>query len=304
MKLIYVNDILGEINIILDSWNQEFKSSFPITEELFKAKIIDSAYTLKKESICLYLEKEYIGSVILKDYDNSLYVSFIHIINDKRNKGYGELLIDEVKKLAEEKNYKKIILGSDPDCIFSGVFMEENDDVHRFFSNQGFTRDYINYNLIAYETPRSVPVPDDYVIRKAEEKDRLELLDFIKAHFSERWLNEVRENKINQVYVLLYEDKIIGFVNTALSQNHHYPNSLNLYLLFDNLAGIGPLGLAPDFQSRGLGKGFVNYVMRDLFDSGASEVMVDWTGLIDFYKKCGFNEVYKKYIIYSTKVGN
>jgi N-acetylglutamate synthase-like GNAT family acetyltransferase len=304
MKLIYVNDILGETNIILDSWNQEFKSSFPITEELFKAKIIDSAYTLKKESICLYLEKEYVGSVILKGHDNNLYVSFIHIKNDKRNKGYGELLINEIKKLAEEKKYKKIILGSDPDCIFSGVFMEKNDDVHRFFSNQGFTRDYINYNLIAYETPKRVPVPDDYDIRKAEEKDRLELLDFIKAHFSERWLNEVRENKINQVYVLLHEDKIIGFVNTALSQNHHYPNSLNLYQLFDNLAGIGPLGLAPDFQSRGLGKGFVNYVMRDLFDSGASEVMVDWTGLIDFYKKCGFNEVYKKYIIYSMKVGN
>jgi N-acetylglutamate synthase-like GNAT family acetyltransferase len=158
--------------------------------------------------------------------------------------------------------------------------------------------------LIAHETPRSVPVPDDYVIRKAEEKDRLELLDFIKVNFSERWLKEVSENKINQVYILLHEDKIIGFVNTAFSQNHHYPNSLNLYKLFDNLAGIGPLGLAPEFQSRGLGKGFVNYILRDLFASGASEVMVDWTGLIDFYKKCGFNEVYKKYIIYSVKVGN
>ncbi|MDD3129203.1 MAG: GNAT family N-acetyltransferase [Candidatus Izemoplasmatales bacterium] len=303
MKLIFIHHFLGKVDSILKNWNEEFKDSFPITEELFNTKIIDSKYTLINESICLFENKDYVGTIIFKALDDDLYISFVHITKEKRFKGYGKLLINKAIELAKKYNYKKIILGSDPDCLFSGVFMEGNDEVHRFFSNQGFTREYLNYNLIAYKPPEPIWLDDEYKIKKAEETNEVELLSFIENNFSSRWLKEVKENTLEQVYLLFYKNRIIGFINSAISKNHHYPNSLNLYELFENLAGIGPLGIAPEFQSLGLGKGFVNFVIRDLFRLGASEVMVDWTGLIEFYKKCGFNKIYKTYIIYSMKVG-
>ncbi|MFA7076279.1 MAG: GNAT family N-acetyltransferase, partial [Candidatus Izemoplasmatales bacterium] len=265
MKLITTQKIISNTSLILDHWNNEFSNTFLLSEELFNIKIINSDYTLINESFCLFDNEEYIGTIVFKVLDENLYISIIHVIKDKQFLGYGKLLIKEAYELAKKNNYKKIFLGSDPECLFSGVFMEGNDEVHRFFSNQGFAREYLNYNLIAYTSPETIWLSNDYEIKKADLKRRNELLNFINDNFSKRWLLEVSNNSINQVYILLHKNKIIGFINSALSNNHHYPNSLNLYKLFDNLAGIGPLGIAPIYQSKGLGKGFVNYVLRDLF---------------------------------------
>lgn len=303
MELVLTRNTKDKISVIVKAWNEEFGDAFPLTEKLFKAKVIKSNFSLNKESICLFKNSAYIGSIFFKTYENCLYLSYIHIIKSERFKGYGKILLEIGERLTQKYKCQKIILGSDPDCLFSGVFMEKNDEVHRFFSNQGFTKDYLNYNLIARNAPPLLVKPDEYTITRANESLSDELLEFIKKNFSKRWLMEIKNNQINQVYLLKHDNQIIGFINSAISTNKSLPNSLNLYPLFSNLAGIGPLGIAPDFQAKGLGKIFVNYVVRDLFKRGASEVMVDWTGLVDFYLKCGFEEVFKTYIIYSKKVG-
>lgn len=303
MELVFTRNIKTNYKTILNAWNEEFGESFPLTEKLIDKKLFHSRFTLEKESICVFKNDNYIGSIFFKLYDDNLYISFIHVVRDERFKGYGKLLIEEGEKLANKLNANKIILGSDPDCLFSGVFMEGNDEVQRFFSNQGFKREYLNYNLITRNSPPATMKPKGFRVEKANEKYKEELLAFLEKNFSKRWLMEVENNAIDQVYLLLKEERITGFINSALSSNEHLPNSLNLYQLFDNLAGIGPLGIDPDYQSKGLGKYFVNYVIRDLFRNGASEVMVDWTGLVDFYLKCGFEEVFKTYVIYSKKVG-
>lgn len=69
--------------------------------------------------------------------------------------------------------------------------------------------------------------------------------NFFNAH------KEVKENMLAQEYFLFYKNRIIGFINSAIIKNHHYPNSLNLYQLFENLAGIGSLGIAIEFETLG-----------------------------------------------------
>lgn len=303
MALVLTRNIKDKSNIILKAWNEEFSESFPLTEKLIDVKLFSSSYSLIEESVCIFKDNAYIGSIFFKLSDDDLYISFIHVVKNERFKGYGKMLVETGEKVAKKYNCQKIILGSDPECLFSGVFMEKNDEVHRFFSNRGFDREYLNYNLITKKPPQAIVLASDFSIRKATEDLKSQLLDFIEQNFSKRWLMEARNNEINQIYLLLEEEKIIGFINSALSTGSYLPNSLNLYPLFETLGGIGPLGIDPLYQSKGLGKAFVNHVIRHLFLDGATAVMVDWTGLVDFYLKCGFEEIYKTYVIYSKKVG-
>ena len=63
---------------------------------------------------------------------------------------------------------------------------------------------------------------------------------------------------------------------------------------FDNLGGIGPLGVDKDYRKMHLGGDIIKAAQNYLVDYGVSDIIIDWTGLMELYQKYGF-EVYKTY---------
>lgn len=297
--MLKTTEITNFNNIIIEKWNQEFEKNFPITNRIFKQKITNNDFLLEKESICLFDDDKYLGCIIFKKFDNSLYISLFHIVKEHRFKGCGKFLFIHAYTVALKHRLKKIIIGSDPDCLFSGVFISDNTDVHKYLINKGYEKSYTNFNLLCDKPPEDIDDLKGNVVEFAKsETEKEEALNLIKHNFSSRWFDEVSKNKKDNICLLKNNQDIIGFINTSDGKNEILPNSLNLYPLFDNLAGIGPLGIIEKYQSQGLGKYFVKKTLKMLFEKGASEVMVDWTGLIEFYQKCGFKKIYSEYIIY------
>ena len=69
---------------------------------------------------------------------------------------------------------------------------------------------------------------------------------------------------------------------------------------FTSLGGIGPLGVDKEYRKRHLGRDIVIYGKNVLIDNNVTDIIIDWTGLLDFYRPYGF-EVWKSYH-YLTKL--
>jgi len=75
--------------------------------------------------------------------------------------------------------------------------MEGNDEVHRFFSNQGFTREYLNYNLIAYKPPEPIWQDGEYknsFFSFSEYATVLSVTEFGEYSVCSRWLKYPAKN--------------------------------------------------------------------------------------------------------------
>ena len=294
--------------IILDSWNQEFKEIHPISDRIFKNKIIDCSLVISELSYALYLDDKYIGFIVVKkssleDNKNILYISLIHVIKEYRNQGYGNYLLNCVFLFLDKTNYNKIYVGGDELCIFSGVFNQNNTDTHSFFTERGFEIQSKNVNLIVHKKLDVFYENKDVkFILGVSEDLKASVLYLIQQNFSKRWFSEVLNTENYNLGVLLKDNDVIGFINTANIYSEYYPNSMNDYLLFEKLSGIGPLGIKPEYQGKGLGLYMVNKTLQHLFEKGASDIMVDWTGLEYFYKKCGFMKIHEGYVIYQYRM--
>jgi GNAT superfamily N-acetyltransferase len=289
---------------ILIAYNQEFGKIHPIDQRLFKEKIINSEALLNSESYSLYNKQEFIACLALKRSlllinKSKIYISFIYVAKKHRNKGIGKEILARCIKKSAKLGYNEIIVGGDEQCIFSGVFHKNNEHTHKFLTNSGFIANYSNINLILHKKVDVTYIQDDYdYILGVTNEQKKEAIEFVKQNFSPRWVMELSETENEDIGILLDNNKIIGFIRTGTKESKKLPNSLNDYLLFENLAGIGPLGVSKEYQGKGLGIYLVNKTIHELIKNGASDVMVDWTGLDKFYLKCGFTEEYEKYTIY------
>jgi ribosomal protein S18 acetylase RimI-like enzyme len=137
-------------------------------------------------------------------------------------------------------------------------------------------------------------------LETAEEKQAALLL--IKENFHSRWFDDVKDAEPKEFVGLFDSQEIIGFVRISHPDFRKLANSTNLYPRYRCLGGIGPLGIVSKWRGCGLGEFMVRYAVGELFEMGCSDVIVDWTGLIGFYKKCGFGEISDEFVLYELQL--
>lgn len=293
---------------ILFYWNVEMGSIHPLSELLFKEKILNCEQLIDDLSCSLYLNQVYIGYIAVKKSvysknKNKIYISLMHVVKQTRNNGYGNYLLKPLLLFLEKTKYTEIVTGGDELCIFSGVFEKNNAFTHLFFKNKGFEVQSENVNLITNDSVDCKPISKNYQYQLGvSEEKKYQVLNLIEKHFSERWFDEIYLTDCCNIGAVIEADRVVGFINTGNVYSKIYPNSMNDYLLFKNLAGIGPLGILPKLQGKGIGLFMVKKTLQELFKNGASDIMVDWTGLEYFYKKTGFTKIHEKYTIYRYKM--
>ncbi|MGD9604777.1 MAG: GNAT family N-acetyltransferase [Bacilli bacterium] len=290
----------------LEHWNREFDESFPISSRLWKQNIIEGSDTFKTFVFGYQKDNQTVGVLVLKHYWNVcmpsiLYVSLIYVLPSFRKQTIGKALIEFAKTYALDHDFEKVVIGSDPGCLFSGVFVHNNQCVHDFFLRQGFSYVYKNMNLLCTKRPTSSHDARFMVVKTDEEKQNV--LQMIKQHFSKRWFLDVKDILLEELIIVKEQDTIIGFLRISHESFPKLANSLNLHLKYQHLGGIGPLGIVPFYQHQGLGKQMVQFAIQHLFDLGCLQVIVDWTGLTNFYNLCGFSQISQEYIIYQLETG-
>ena len=295
---------LEDIRIL---WNQEFGFIYPITKAVFKQNIIDYQ---NLKAFGAYDESQLVGFIICKDnitniesYKNLGWISLFMVAKPYRRQGIGSVLLHSAETYFKDKS--EILIGRDVFNFFPGVPIDFNNLsdswlIRRGYIDGGYTHDVVNTHLKKMELRNN---KFRYQICTLKEKDAL--LGFMKNNFPGRWYYEASDyfangGNGNEYAICLDNDKVIAFARTNDRSFKHIHYNTTWYDRFNNLGGIGPLGVDKTYRGQDLGFDIVAYANNALLSRGITEIIIDWTGLLEFYRQFGF-EVFKSYKYLSKK---
>lgn len=317
MKSLAINEINPED--IVNFWNRNIGKDFPMTIELFQQNTLESELLCRKSTrIVMNRFDEIIALIVAKKNKeinssdlptNTGWIQVLIVDKEFRKQGIGSHLLSLVEDKFKEDGIEKLFIGKDPYHYFPGVPSQYKQTV-RWFEKRGYQRGRVEYDLInkysdAEKNKEFETIKDKEItisLLKSHEKELL--LAFMKKEFPGRWVFELKEyfkhNGNGREFIILKEKgKIIGFarINDSLSpiiaQNTYWSS------LFDEeLAGIGPLGIASNKRAKGYGLIIVKAAISTLRKRALTPIVIDWTSLVKFYNKLGFN-IWKSYDTYS-----
>ena len=218
-----------------------------------------------------------------------------------------------------KSNVATIQIGSDIDNFFPGIPSDFDNLTDVFLKKRGYDIGRYTHDLLKHITKDDLMENDEAItikfndeekeikFRYAKEEDKERTYDFFRKCFFGRWFAEAYEyfedNDIKHEYLLALDgDKVVGFLRVnfgyikKISYNNTWRNN------FDNdLVGIGPLGIDPDYRRYGIAKHLIKKGISDAYKEGFTNAMIDWTGLMHIYQKYGF-QVWKCYAYAIKKI--
>lgn len=311
MKYIRLNEY-NQIDHIYKLWNKEYGFIYPISEELFKR----NSSNINKDASFVCIDNEnLVGFILAKfwendfsinGYEDACWINLFYVSPKFRKLGIGSKLLELVEKEAKKLNKKILYLGKDYLNYFPGLPVDLKNSCP-WFEKRNFIRPYDTYDLIKQMNKKEkINLKNDkYTFRLCTINDKNDLIDFMKKNWPGRWLKELVDYFENggtgKEYVIALDGNVIcafakiGLYNTKTSLISY---SLTWKNRFEALGGIGPLGVDISYRKRNLGFDIVAYAHNVLIDNNVSDIIIDWTGLLDFYRNMGF-EVFKSYFYMS-----
>lgn len=297
---------------LVDLWNDAFGEHFPMREDLFlqnSFKDINVCYDASQ--IALNEADQVIGFIVAKRWQEKLdinmrqetgWIQAIVVKKEYRNQGIGSHLLQHAEASLQESGMKEILLGKDPWHYFPGI-PEERTQAVKWFTDKGYEQTGNDYDLINhYENDVPVlPTVNHAYFSILKEDEQEQFLAFLHRCFPGRWEYEAlhyfaRGGTGREFVVLKKNEEIIGFsrINDDLSpliaQNVYWAP-----LFEERLGGIGPLGIDANERKQGYGIAIVQAAIYFLRNRDINKIVIDWTGLVDFYKKLGY-DVWKGYV--------
>lgn len=289
----------ASIQEMVELWNAAMGKRFPLSETLFTRNVFHPLY-LDLSCSCLVIEDDkLIGYLVAKsdpfqilNHPQSLWISCLVVHPDYQRKGHGTNMLKHALK--NEKT--DVLVGSDPHHFFPGI-PSELTAAKVFFENQGFTLDGKAYDLrcdiskYRYTTPA---MTETYVVQRLLPKHQGELFQHLDENYSTRRYKETEwsllfEKDITSLVGLFHDDNLIGFVHVHSRGDSFWIPSV-YWEKYNNpdIGGLGPVGIHKDYRGSGIGTYFMIETLKLLQREGIKEMGIDWTILIDFYKKFHF----------------
>lgn len=317
MKLITWDE--KNLSALVQLWNDELGEEFPMRTELFKQNSFnDENVCLDSSAIAVDEAGDIVGFIIAKKYQETVdipmdrssgWIQALVVKEEALNQGVGSKLLAHAEDQLREKGAGKILLGRDPWHYFPGI-PSEYEDAQAWFDEKGYKNIGTNHDLIrTYEAGEDDQLPErpgiEFTLIDRSERD--DLLAFLKRVFPGRWEYEAyhyfeKGGQGREFVVAKKEGKIIGFCRINDGQSPFIAQNVYWDPLFeDELGGIGPLGIDQEERGQGYGLAIVEAGVAFLRKRGIERIVIDWTGLVDFYKKLGY-DIWKSYKIYEKEL--
>lgn len=304
---------------LIDLWNHEFGFIYPISEELFYRNVVKSDDVLDEGSYTVVDDNDQvIGFIVTKvwnrsfsipAYEDRAWISLIYVIPKERKKGIGTLLLNKAESEIKRLGKRTIQIGRDCENFFPGIPFDMKGS-YKWFINRGYDAIGETNDLIRSVTNNSTLIPTkdiDYEVRFATRSDRDKIIKFMEKNFPGRWQYEVTDyfdagGTGREYLIAIDNDNVIGFtrVNDQSTLDELINYNLTWRNRFSALGGIGPLGVDADYRKQNLGFYMVATAVNSLIERKVSDIIIDWTSLVDFYRKFGF-EVWKSYKYFKKK---
>ncbi|HLW58348.1 MAG TPA: GNAT family N-acetyltransferase [bacterium] len=212
----------------------------------------------------------------------------------------GRRLLAAAESYLAAHGRRRVLLGSDPGHFFPGV--PGTGPALAFFAGAGYRLEGDAYDLHRrigeYTTPLAVAAAvaahPQLEIRPLRAGEESRLLAFLGDAFPGRWRYTMDRAltagmPIRDVMGVVRAGAVSGFAQLFHPASRWIGPSIAWPL--DRAAragGLGPMGLAPALRGRGLGLALVDRAILHLRALGIEEMIIDWTGLTEFYGRLGF----------------
>lgn len=297
------------IEPIRNLWNTEMHPSFHLRKDLFASQVVMSIDTSWNSSFVALDEGKIVGSVIVKiwqrdvleAYAHTAWITFIHVTKTHQRKGIGRMLMEQALERCKQQGVQTVHLGKSMNNFFCGV--PTVFETNLFFEKIGFVENDRPVDMHKHITDKTmIPLrhKTEYDIRISSPKDFDKIRAFFLKNFPGRWHLEFEEYANQkptgrEFAIIEKDDKVIAFCRINPSSNHLNMYNTNFTHDFTNLYGVGPLGVDADYRAFSLGFDITAFAINNAVQSGASDIIIDWTSHIEFYQKFGFN-VWFQYI--------
>ena len=303
---------------ILSLWNQEMGMIYPIPQDWFYQSI--DCYKLKR-IICAYdSNNNLVGFIILKFFDDDLipdykkmaFISLFYVAKKYRKQGIGSKLFNISEEICHnilnESSFDEmqIHIGKDIRNFFPGVATDFDNltDVwleKRGYQGSRYTHDLIcrfndnnniNININNINNIENNIINKNYDYVKATIDDQEEMIKMMLNNHWNRWAYEVKDyftlGGNGDDYLLIRDPNDLNYPIIAFSRVNRAKTKIIAYNMmwkerFKSLGGIGPLGVDQKYRKHGFGNDLLQFSISSLRHDGCTEVMIDWTGLMEFY---------------------
>jgi GNAT superfamily N-acetyltransferase len=217
------------------------------------------------------------------------HVALLAVHPDAQRAGVGGALWDSALAALRARGRTRIRLGADPERLLPGVPVAAPPATWRFLRARGAVPGAFEADLLldlrvpvsGSPLPAGVALVDDAPHEAAA---------FVAHAFPGRWADEVARFAAagTAVLTLRRDGEVLGFCVAARPEDPVLAGGLAWSSgLPGRVAGLGPLGLAPEARGTGLGLGLVAAAARWQQDRGADAAVIDWTDLTRFYGRLG-----------------
>ncbi|GAA0336869.1 GNAT family N-acetyltransferase [Bacillus carboniphilus] len=311
---------IEKIDSILKLWNKEIGDEFPLRKEL----LLQNSF--KDENVCnkgsLIAENEdgsVVGFILVKRWQESLdvpmskeagWIQVLLVDSAYRGQGIGSKLLEHAESFLKANSMKKVFLGRDPWHYFPGI-PTQYAEVMEWFEHKGYKVSGGNeVDLLCDYNDKeidSIPSMEEVTFSLIKEEEKEDLVEFLNRCFPGRWAYEAihyfkKGGTGREFAVIKKQEKIIGFCRINDNQSPFIAQNVYWAPLFDEeLGGVGPLGVDPNERKKGYGLAIVEAGIAFLRQRGINKIVIDWTGLVDFYGKLGYKP-WKTYTPYSKSL--
>ncbi len=203
----------------------------------------------------------------------------------------------------------KIRFGGDPQNFLPGLPEELAADYLPLLEVMGYVKLGIEHDMYAnldeYITPSRVMDMEEAIQARPVSKDEEEyLLTFLQDNFPGRWFYEAdnirqRPGGVEDYWLLWNHDKSVGFTRTNTSESPYMGPNVNWGNRWgERYCGLGPIGISKDFRGNGGGLYLMDKVIDSFKERDFNHMVIDWTGLVDYYARLGFKSVIRYITLY------
>lgn len=301
---------------LLELWTRRWGDQFPLDLALWRQNADGDPRHFHVER-CWVIEEgpAVVGCLTLKVPDDPpawpgqdlrhAWISFL-ALEPGREPEFAPSLMDRALEWLRGAGFERVAYGGDPSHFFPGA-PEDDVALGRILETAGFRPGEVVYDFIVdlqnYRLPDDVHRPlrrKGAVFDACGDGDVPALLRFVDSHFPGRWAYETRQRLAFEpapadILVIKRGAEVIGFCHTYYRGSRRIgPSIYWRRAIGDRYGGLGPVGVAPAFRGRGLGFALLALSVEHLRRQGAQRAVIDWTTLVDFYGRLGF-QVWRTY---------
>jgi ribosomal protein S18 acetylase RimI-like enzyme len=302
---------------LVDVWNKAFQGIFPLDEKLLIQNTLENQDVIEEGSKVALVEGKVVGYVCskvwksnypIKNYQSAGFINCLVVDPLFQKQGIGSQLLKYAEDGLKHFGVTTIHLGRDTYNYFPGLpfdFIE----VKGWFEKRGYINNRHTHDLVTHvkEPVKLNSLNDEkYQFKISTSADKEALLEFFERCFPGRWTYECMEYYATggdgREFMIVKDDqKVIGFCRLNDESSNTIAYNTNWRKRFTKLGGVGPLGVDREYRGLNLGYQLTALAINELINRNVTDIIIDWTSLIAFYRKFGF-EVWKVYYYMSKNI--